>query len=250
MRRKEIRKQRTFVNSTLPIDIDENYVFIRNDFIFLLCSKFVFFCALFFGRIFFRLIGTHKILGRNRVKDLNTRGFITIANHCHYLDGVLTSSTLGPRTIWFPSVQRNFETPYIRKFLRIIKGFPIPSNPFGLMQIMKPSIEAINRGDVIHFFPEEELWHLHQGIENFQYGAFYMAHEANCPIVPIVHLFKPRTFLGNKISNEILSITSVIGQPIYPSNNKTIESVKIMIDQAHDWMQNEMLKYKNENNLF
>lgn len=259
MRQKiKVRKQRVIVNSIRPIEIDENYKFIRDDFAFLILSKVVyFFCALILGGIFFKLICTHKILGKKKINVLKRIGFISVSNHCHYLDGVLTGSALGPRIIWYPSVQRNFETPYLRRFLRILKGFPIPRGPFGLMHIIKPCVQAINKGDIIHFYPESELWHLHQEIGNFQQGAFYMAHVTNCPIVPIVHLFKPKTFFGKKLSSEILTITSVIGDPIYPDNpcdliNKYVdmESVKIMTNKAHDWMESEMFKYKKENNLF
>jgi 1-acyl-sn-glycerol-3-phosphate acyltransferase len=269
------RKQRTQVNSILPLSIGEDYVFIRRDFFFLFFSKILFLITLVFGRVFFRVVGSHAILGRNKISGLNHLGFISIANHCHYLDGALTSSALGPRTIWFPSVQRNFETPYLRRILRLLKGFPLPANPFGLIQIMKSCIDAIAKGEVINFNPEAELWHLHQGIGTFQTGAFYLAHEANCPVVPVVHLFKPKTLFGRKISNQILDITSVIGDPIYPSNPRSLnknerhiesvkimtdqardwmekemfESVKIMTEQAHDWMEKEMLEYKMKNDL-
>lgn len=255
-RRVKIRKQQTYLETRYPIKIDNDYRFIREDLGYLLLSKLVYFFVIIFGRCFFKIIGTHNVIGKGNVKKIHDIGFISISNHCHFLDSVLNATSIGYRTIWFSSMQRNFETPYIRHILRILKGFPIPNNPFGLMQILKPVVMTIKKGNVVHFYPESEMWHMHLGIGNFQQGSFYLAHRANCPVLPIIHLFKPRTFFGIIISKNILNVKSIIGEPIYAdspciNDNDYVntESVKVMAEKAQNWMLIEMTKYKNENNI-
>ena len=180
---------------------------------------------------------------------IKKKGFITVANHCHIFDTVLTGLALRPRSAWYASVQRNFEAPYYRKMFRMLKGFPIPDGIFGVKQIIKPVAEAVNDGKIVHFFPEAELWHLYQGIDYFQRGAFYIAHHANCPVVPMVHLFKPRTFFGKQLSKNILTIKTVIGEPVYPQHpvkegeGVDLKSVQVMTDKVKKWMKIEMEKY-------
>jgi 1-acyl-sn-glycerol-3-phosphate acyltransferase len=246
----KVREQQVPMESVYPITIGSEYTFIKTNFIYLFFSYIAY--SLFYlvlGVGFFKLIGSHKIYGRSNLKPLRKKGFISVANHCHILDTVLTGSAFMPRRPWYASVQRNFEAPYFRKMFRILRGFPIPDGVFGLRKIMKPVLEAVKKGKIVHFFPEEELWHLYQEIDYFQKGAFYLAHQANCPVVPIVHLFKTKTFFGRKVSRNILTIKTVIGEPIYsdvPTNegdSVNLESVKRMSDGVQSWMKTMVAEY-------
>jgi len=252
---KEVRKQQIPMKSVYPVTISSTYTYIKTDFIYLFFSHIAYtLFHLFLGIGFFKIINSHKIYGRENLKTLKKKGFVSVANHCHIFDTVLTGLAMLPRRPWYASVQRNFEAPYFRKMFRILRGFPIPDGVFGLRKILKPVVIAVNQGKIVHFFPEEELWNLYQEIDYFQKGAFYLAHHANCPVVPIVHMFKPRTIFGRKISDNILKITTIIGEPIYPRDSHEdgkgidIESVQEMCDNAQSWMRTLLSEYHNNVN--
>jgi len=243
----KVREQQVPMESVYPIKLTADFPFIRNDFLYLFFSNIAYYIFyLLLGVGFFKILGSHSVYGRKNIKPLKGKGFISVANHCHIFDTVLTGSAFLPRKPWYASVQRNFEAPYFRKMFRILRGFPIPDGVFGLKKIIKPVVEAVEQGKIVHFFPEAELWHLHQEIDYFQKGAFYLAHHANCPIVPMVHLFRTRTFFGKPISKNILTIKTIIGDPIYPrmprvgNNSIDLDSVHEMSDLVQKWMKDKV----------
>jgi 1-acyl-sn-glycerol-3-phosphate acyltransferase len=247
-----VRQQQVPMESVYPITITSDYTFIRTDFFYLFYSSIVYYALyVVIGIGYFRILGTQRVHGRKNLRSLKGKGFISVANHCHMFDVVLTGLAMLPRKPWFASVQRNFEAPYLRKLFRNARGFPIPAGVFGLRKILKPVVEAIDRGTIVHLFPEEELWHLYQDIDHFQRGAFYLAHHANCPVVPVVHMFRPRKFFGKELSKNILKIKTVVGEPIYPrvpvTDGKTsdLSSIQEMSDKAQKWMRDQVAEYRH-----
>lgn len=250
MKKGEVREQKVPMESVYPITIGPDYGFIRTDWFYRFYSSIAYaFFIVFVAGFFFGIIGRHRIYWRKKIRSLKKRGFITVANHCHILDTVITGKVLFPRKAWYASVQRNFEAPVYRKLFPALQGFPIPDGVMGIRRITPTVVHAVNDGKIVHFFPEGELWHLYQGIDYFQRGSFYLAHLANCPVVPMVHLFKPRTFFGKQISKNILSIKTVVGDPVFPEvpteeGGKTdLGSVTRMSDTIQQWMKNEMARY-------
>ena len=255
MKSVQVRQQQVPMESVYPIKIGADYVYMRTDKFFLFFSHIAYtLFHWFLGIGFFRILGRQKTYGRENLVPLKKKGFISVANHCHIFDTVLTGLALLPRRPWYASVQRNFEAPYFRKMFRILRGFPIPDGPMGLRKIMKPVMKVVGEGKIVHLFPEEELWHLYQDIDHFQKGAFYLAHHANCPVLPVVHMFRPRKFFGRVISKNILSIKTVIGEPIYPrvytkeGDSADRESVHEMCDKAQKWMKGMLDDYHHRDN--
>lgn len=227
----------------LQLHIDNNYAFIKFSIIFRLLSfmaTFLFYILFtVFNILFYRL----RFEGKENIKKLRRKGFISVANHCHFLDTVFIAQKFFPRTVYFPTVQRNFQVPFLKTLLRLLRSFPIPERTTGFKMILPALGEALKRNKIVHFFPEGDLWHLHQGIDDrFKRGAFYLAHIYNVPVLPMVLKFKPMKLFGKNIGKNWITVKLYIDKPVYPGEpaaslkNVGKKSLNRMIAEVHSRM--------------
>ena len=247
--RPEIPEEKIFEvkRNTKKIDFSKPYTFIYFGFWFslltfpvvLLGYVVVVFCRLFYGL---------RITGRRNKKFLRTRGCITISNHCHYFDTVFASHALFPQRLYVSVVQRNFEVPYIRTLLRVLRAFPIPSGSMGLKMITPSVGEALNRGHHVHFLPEGELVYLSQTIYRFRLGAFYQSYIHQAPILPMVYVFKRRRLFKKELGPNLIKMRLVFGEPIYPPRYREgdkfpVRDLERMCETAASWMERTIADY-------
>ncbi len=236
--------------NTKKIDFTKPYKFIHFDawFHYLTLPAFLLIYSLATCcRPFFSL----RSVGSQNRAILRKRGCITISNHCHYFDTVFTGQTLYPQRLYISVVQRNCEVPIVRTILRIVRCFPIPSNPAGLKMITGSVGEALRRGYHVHFLPEGELVHLSQTIYRFRLGAFHQSYLHQAPILPIVFVFKRRRLFGKELGPNWIKMTMVFGEPMYPpplreDGKMPKEDLARMSDTAAAWMERILAEHHGE----
>lgn len=238
------------VNNSKKINFSKPYKFIYFDWWFELLTFFpylIFYILFSLSSIFF----SFKVKGRGNLKHFKNRGNIIVSNHCHYFDTVLINCVLFPKFVYTSVAQRNFEVPYIRRLLRIVRAFPIPAGRIGLKMIDKPIEEALKRKRNVLFLPEGELVYLSQTIHRFKPGAFQQSYMHQVPVIPMVYVMKPRKVFGKELGPNWIKMTLVIGKPIIPP--PIVEGGKIprelinnMSDRAASWMEDTIKMYNGE----
>lgn len=251
--RPEIPEEKIFEikNDTKKIDFSKPFKFIYFDWwfhvltmpFFLICYFATFLATFYFG---------FRVRNRKKLQILKKRGCITISNHCHYFDTVFANYVIFPSRVYVSVVQRNYEVPYVRRILRFLKAFPIPSGPMGFKMITEPVGEALERGHHVHFLPEGELVHLSQTIHRFRPGAFFQSYLHQAPVLPFVYTLKRRHFLGKELPPNWVKMEMVVGDPIYPpplEEDETFprEKLKDMAEKAASWMEQTIYDYHGNN---
>ncbi len=198
--------------------VDEHYRFVNRSLPFRLGSNLLFYgIAVPVLSIASRLVFGLKIIGKKNLRYIKG-GAVTVTNHVHLLDSPMVACTLFPRKPLFASLKSNFEIPVVRRLVRILGGVPIPESPKALGAFMEAMRAQLQRGRIVHFYPEASLWPWHDKLRPFKNGAFHLAVKSGVPIVPMVFTFRKPGWLVSKLRKKPL-VTLTIGAPEYPAQS-------------------------------
>ena len=78
--------------------------------------------------------------------------------------------------------------------------------------------KALLDGKTVHMYPEASLWPYYKKLRPFKKGAFKMAVDTNCPIIPIVYTFEEPTGIF-ELYKKKKCIHAKVLEPVYPDNS-------------------------------
>lgn len=189
----------------------------------------------FIDTMFFGLV----IKGKDKLKKVRG-GAVTVMNHIHPMDCTMVKLAVFPRPIYFTSLMNNLELPFVGWLIRFCGALPIPVNTGKLLNFYKQLKQGIQKGDLIHFYPEGMLIRNYEGLRDFHSGAFYTAVHSDCPVIPMVLVsIHPRGIW--RIAGGKRRMQLSIGEPQYP--NKELSPRESAIElKTRTWkIMNEMM---------
>ena len=96
------------------------------------------------------------------------------------------------------------------------------------MESMRAQLE---KGRIVHFYPEASLWPWYDKLRPFRNGAFHLAVKSGVPVLPMVFTFRqPRGLIGRLRKKPL--ITLHIGMPEYPANTGSERSRVLQMRSA------------------
>jgi 1-acyl-sn-glycerol-3-phosphate acyltransferase len=193
--------------------------------------------VIFYCNLVFRL----RVVGRRNLRRLPPSGCFVISNHTLYLDPGIIGYALQPRRALFSAMEETFHVPYLGAFIRFLGAFPIPQD-LSLRRLVGPLRRAMQRGWLIHFFPERHLKFQNQRIQPFFPGVFYLAHLFDVPVLPVTLVLRHPTLFGRRLSRYLVHVTAVVGAPLYPRcfsrpGESRRQTVQRMAQHARERMQ-------------
>ena len=211
--------------------VDERYRFVNRNIFFRLGSALLFYVIAvplldIVARLFFGL----KITGKKNMRYLKG-GAVTVTNHVHVLDSPMVACTLFPRKPFFATLKANFEIPVVRRVVRLLGGVPIPESPKALHAFLEYMRIQLEKGRIVHFYPEASLWPWHEELRPFRNGAFHLAVKSDVPVLPMVFTFREPGKLMGKLRKKPL-VTLRIGAPEYPAKTGSERSRVLQMRSA------------------
>ena len=203
-----------------PLDfkIKDDYKYIINNKIFNMFSDLLFIIITPILWIINRILFGFDVENIENLRKV-PGGKITISNHVHPMDCTMNGLINFPERTYFPTLATNFEIPFIRHLIRILYAIPIPKKQKQKEKFYKEINTALLEGKTIHMYPEAALWPYYEKIRPFKKGAFKMAVDSNCPIVPILYTFNEPDGIFALYKRKKCIHAKVL-EPVYPDNSK------------------------------
>lgn len=186
-----------------------------------LAGVFVFWFTLFLVIIYDRGILRVRIQGKEHLRRLRGKGAFLISNHTLYLDPAIVAHAIAPRRTRFSALQKTFSIPFIGNYIRYLGAFPIPARD-GLSKLVRPIHELLDKGWLVHFFPEGDLALRNQDLNPFSNGVFFFAQLFDRPVLPVTIVLLPASVLGWRLSPRFYRVKVVIGEELVPARYKAL----------------------------
>lgn len=224
------------------VNIDENYKFVEDGFLFSFLSHLIYVIGFPILFIIQKLFFGFKIYGINNSKSTYKIGKVTVSNHIHFIDCTMIAMTNILDKTYFTSLESNFKIPIVRKLIKLLHAIPIPKDIRYTKRFMKNIDFLLNNGKGVHFYPEGSLWPYYQKLRKFKNGAFSFAVRNNVPVIPYVFKFEKVTGIRKYIKKKPF-IRLYILEPEFPNTNLNYkEAVNELKNRVHSKMEEAINK--------
>ncbi len=234
---KDVKK----VNMDYVKKVDENYVYLSNNFFMKIYNGIIRSLLFVLSPIFNYFYCKLKVKGRKNLKGI--KGAMSVSNHVLTVDNLIVRQALRWHKMYFVGSTNNSKKGLAGLTLKAGGLLPLGST-FTAQKNFDKAIETILKKRCIgHIYPEQSLWVQYKKIRPFKNGAFHYAVKYNVPVVPIVLLFRPLSKL-DKLVHRKVKVTIEILPPVYPDKSlgakerllKLLEEVrKAMVDCANEF---------------
>jgi len=201
----------------------------------LLCRLFYFIIAIPVFSVLNRCWFGLKIKNRRLARKLKKSGAVVICNHIHEMASLICAVGIPWRKLIFVSDPANFDIKETGPFIDTLGSVPSPSTPGELRIFIYSLSRKLRKRRMVLFFPEGELKQYDEHLRDFQRGAFYLAVDAQVPVLPVKILCrKPDGLFKSMRKNPCLTLA--FGEPLYPngslSNSEAISELKERAEKA------------------
>lgn len=221
----------------LEFEIDEEYEYIPKGILFSIASNLLYYGIAFpILKVVTKIVYDLKIEGKENIRNLQG-GVVSVSNHVLILDCAMIGLACGFKRIYYTTHEGSFRIPVVRKLIKLLRALPIPESITNKKYFINAINNILQKGNIVHFYPEAALWPYHTKIRNFKNGAFDFAVDNKVPIVPMVFKFREPKGI-RKIFKKKQDVTLTILKPIACEEDaNTKKSAEMLRKKVYNEMQ-------------
>ena len=154
-----------------------------------------------------------RVKGRRNLKG--HRSGMVAANHCQFIEPGMSAINFWPRKVLFSAEENNVTRKDVGWLTRLLRAFGIPDdNPMGIAGFVKKGLE---KGWLVHFYPEGVISWRSQEPGPFLEGVFFFSFLNDVPVFPLTEVLKERP-LRKLFPWWPPKTLFVIGEPVFPGD--------------------------------
>ncbi|MFV0413701.1 MAG: glycosyltransferase [Oscillospiraceae bacterium] len=191
--------------------------------------------ALLAGLVAFVLAAVNRLFLGLRIEGTQNHlrglkgGAVSVCNHIHPLDCTMVKRVFWNRKLWIISLRKNFYMPIVGALIKLLGAVPLGGSFGEQGQIQQQLERRLQKGDVVHYFPEGMLVPYYSGLRGLWGGAFAASVRTGCPVVPMV--LCPRRGRGLYRLKRKPCLTLKILNPVYPAAGLSPKKARQQLQQ-------------------
>ena len=199
--------------------LPEGYEFIPKNIFVRMYSAVLFRCFKVFARFYARFYLHMDIKGREKFKKVKGTGYVIYANHTNPFHDAFSPALVADKRIFTIISPVNLKLPGIGKYLPMIGGIPLGTNPEEKKAMNEAVDKRLLQKKCLVIYPEAHVWPYYTGIREFPAGdkSFKYAVRNNLPIFTMTTTYHKSKVKGQ----ERPDMTVYVDGPFYPDARKT-----------------------------
>ena len=195
-----------------PRRIDGSYRYERADGISIIPHIFWYRCiATPLAFCFLKLKFRHKVIGREKLKEVGKKGYFVYGNHTQIVaDALIPSFISFPRDAYVIVHPNNVSMPLLGRITPYMGALPLPDDLEATKSFNAVIKRKIGQGRATFVYPEAHIWPYYTGIRPFGDQSFIYPVKHSAPVFCFTNTYK------KKGSSKDPQLVSYIDGPFYP----------------------------------
>ena len=218
--------------------IDKNYRYLHKtifgEILHFLCYRVI---ATPIAKIYLKAKFHHKIVGKEKMKEVKDTGYFLYGNHTQQMaDALIPSFVAFPKGIYVIVHPNNVSMKVFGKVTPYLGALPLPDDLGAMKNFLKAIEKRLDQKKAICIYPEAHIWPYYTKIRPFTEKSFHYPVKYQKPVFCFTNTYQKR-------KNGKVQIITYIDGPFYPDPNlNQREDMKRLRDLCYEAMVRESQK--------
>lgn len=183
----------------------------------------------------------HKIVGKEKIKEVKGQGFFLYGNHTNAVaDPLIPTMICRPVSVYVVVHPNNVSMPILGRLIPTLGGLPLPDDKEAIANFNNAIDIHIKKRRCVTIYPEAHIWPYYTKIRNFKDNSFRYPAKLKTPVFCFTNTYQKRK------NKKIPQIVTYVDGPFYCDESVSQKEARVML---HKQVITSMKKYCEYSNV-